>query len=284
MLEIIVSKEKGFCFGVQRALTIAYDVLKKGEGKPVYSLGELVHNPEVIRNLERDGVKSITEDQIEKLPPGVIIFRAHGVSPRIRKLAEENGFEIVDATCPRVERIHTIVKELKEQGYDIVIAGRADHPEVKGIAGEIDGKCTIMGKVKDTEDYPKSCKLGIVAQSTTSRQLFLEIASRLMEKAKETRVFDTVCRSTIDRQKYAKELAAEVDVMIVIGGKNSSNTKHLWEFCYQVNYNSYQVEYPNDLNRDWFEGAEKVGIATGASTPDGLIDAVAERIRSFSDK
>ena len=283
MFEIIVSKEKGFCFGVQRALTMAYDVLKKEEGKPVYSLGELVHNPEVIRNLERDGIRSVTEEQMKDVSPGVIIFRAHGVPPRIRELAEELGFQIVDATCPRVEKIHSIVKELKEQDYDIVVAGRAEHPEVKGIVGEIDGDCMVMGKVKDTEDYPKSRKLGVVAQSTTSRPLFLEIASRLMEKALEIRVFDTVCRSTIDRQKYARELASEVDVMIVIGGKNSSNTRHLWEFCYQVNYNSYQVEYPNDLDRDWFEGAEKVGIATGASTPDGLIDSVAERIRSFSE-
>ena len=280
-MNITVADETGFCFGVKRALDLANEAISSSTGKPVYSLGELVHNPDVVESLENNGIKAVKEDELPSLEKGILVIRAHGVPPDVIKKAEDLGFEIVDSTCPLVKKIHNIVRDLKDEGYDIVIAGKANHAEVLGIAGQVDGNCTIMEKTVDASDFRDCKKIGIVAQTTTSRKRFLEISGKLINKARETRIFDTICPSTIKRQVSALELAKNVGVMMVIGGKNSSNTHHLWKTCSEVNFNSYHIECADDIDPDWIELADDVGITTGASTPEYMINIITEKIQKI---
>ena len=280
-MNITIADETGFCFGVKRALDLAYEALNTSNGKPVYTLGELVHNPDVIEKLEQEGINPVNEDELSSVETGILVLRAHGVPPTVVEKAEQLGFEIIDSTCPRVKKVHDIVRELKKEEYEIVIVGKAKHAEVVGISGQIGGKCTIMEKPVETSKFQQNKKLGIVAQTTTSRKNFLEISAKLIEKSGETRIFDTICPSTMKRQVSTIELAKNVGVILVIGGKNSSNTHHLWKVCSEVNFNAYHIENPEEIDPDWIELAEDVGITTGASTPDYMIDKVVKKIQEI---
>ncbi len=279
-MKITVADKAGFCFGVRRAMKMAYDALEEAQGSPVYTLGPLVHNPQVIEQLEKDGIKSI--EDLKAYPRGHLLIRTHGVSPHIRKEALALGYHIIDATCPLVKKIHEIVLKLLEENYSIVVIGHAHHPEVKGIVGEVDGKCTIIESVEDAQRFQEVTKLGIVVQTTALLPKFRKISMEMLNKAQEVRIFNTICHATVERQKSAEDLAKRTDLMIVIGGKNSSNTRRLLEICKRVNQNSHHIERPSEIEMGWFEDVNHIGITAGASTPDHIIKDVIESLKSIS--
>jgi len=278
-LKITRANKAGFCFGVRRAIRIAYERLKAADGKPVYTFGPLVHNPEVIRRLEKDGIRSI--GQLNSEEPGHLLIRSHGVSPAVRKRAEEMGYVVTDATCPLVEKIHKIVRNLKKEGYTILVIGHSAHPEIIGIVGEVDEECIVIESVDEVRKLPRYKKLGVAAQTTTLWTKFMDISRELVGKAHECRIFNTICEATIEAQKSAMELAGRAGAMIIIGGRNSSNTRRLFEISSTVNPNSHHIEYPEELEPGWFEGIVEVGVTAGASTPDHIIEKVIERIREI---
>lgn len=255
---------------------MAYEERKNSGGKPVYTLGPLVHNPQVIEELEKDGIKTIEE--LEDHEIGTLIIRTHGVTPAIRKEAIALGYKIVDATCPLVKNIHDIVKDLNEGGYYILVIGHSSHPEVVGIVGQVEGECSVIEDVEDAREIERRKKLGVVVQTTALWPKFLEIGSVLIEKAQECRIFNTICHATMERQDAALELARAADAMIVVGGRNSSNTRRLLEICQSVNPNSYQVEYAHEVRTDWLDNVNTIGITAGASTPDHVITEIKEKV------
>jgi len=279
-LKIKIADKAGFCFGVKRAIRMAYEELKKSNGKPVYTLGPLVHNPQVIEKLEKDNIESIEE--LGDHPIGHLVIRTHGVSPAIRKRASELGYMIVDATCPLVKKIHTIVCDLRDQGYKILVIGHSLHPEVVGIVGEVEEDCKVIESIEDARNLDDYIKLGVVVQTTALWPKFREIAGELPIKAKECRIFNTICHATIERQDAALKLAKEAGTMIVVGGKNSSNTRRLLEICKSVNSNSHQVEYAEELQPAWFYNVEEVGVTAGASTPDHIIKKIVRNINKIA--
>ncbi|MCE1245394.1 MAG: 4-hydroxy-3-methylbut-2-enyl diphosphate reductase [Firmicutes bacterium] len=275
-MKISIANKAGFCFGVRRAISMAYEERKNSGGKPVYTLGPLVHNPQVIEELEKDGIKTIEE--LEDHEIGTLIIRTHGVTPAIRKEAIALGYKIVDATCPLVKNIHDIVKDLNEGGYYILVIGHSSHPEVVGIVGQVEGECSVIEDVEDAREIERRKKLGVVVQTTALWPKFLEIGSVLIEKAQECRIFNTICHATMERQDAALELARAADAMIVVGGRNSSNTRRLLEICQSVNPNSYQVEYAHEVRTDWLDNVNTIGITAGASTPDHVITEIKEKV------
>jgi 4-hydroxy-3-methylbut-2-enyl diphosphate reductase len=278
-MKISIAKKAGFCFGVKRAIEIAYETLNNSADKPVYTLGPLVHNPQVIQKLEKDGIKTIEE--LDEHPVGYLVIRTHGVSPSIRNRAITLGYTIIDATCPLVQKIHDIALDLQNQEYPILVIGHASHPEVIGIVGEVEGNCQVIESVEDAKNLPYRTKLGGVVQTTALWPKYHSIATELLEKAKEVRIYNTICQATIERQTSAEEIAAHNDLMVIIGGKNSSNTRRLLEICLSVNPRAHLVESPDELQNQWFEGVNRVGLTAGASTPDYIINDIYEYIEKF---
>ncbi len=269
-MEIKVAKSAGFCWGVKRAVNMAIDTLRKG--KNTYCLGELIHNRREIERLKRLGMKFI--DNMENLKRGdTVIIRSHGVSPRIIKELKDKGTSIVDATCPFVKDVHEKAMKLEKEGYPVLILGNPNHPEVIGIAGHLKSPL-IASTLEEVEAIPKMAKLGVVCQTTLNLNFFREAISTLASKVKELKVYNTICSATSIRQKEARKLASKVDVMLIIGGKNSSNTTKLYQISKSVNPRSYHIESKEDIKEEWFREAKSIGITAGASTPKWVIDEV----------
>lgn len=281
-MKISIANKAGFCFGVKRAISMAYEELSKSENEPVYTLGPIVHNPQVIEQLEKDGIKQIEELESHKI--GHLLIRTHGVIPEVRKKAEDLGYKIVDATCPLVRKIHTIVKNLWEENYHILVIGHSSHPEVMGIVGQVEGACEVIENLEDVQRLPFHKKLGVVVQTTALLPSFYEISKALIEKSEECRIFNTICHETIKRQEAALELARKVDAIIVVGGRNSSNTRRLLEICLSVNPKSYQAEYSEEVDPNWLVGVKEIGITAGASTPDHIINGIVERLKELQNE
>lgn len=279
-MKIEIAEKAGFCFGVRRAIERACRAKDEAGQTPVYTLGPLVHNPQVIDNLRQNGIVSI-DDPGDRDNRGILLIRTHGISPSIREKAQDLGYEIIDATCPLVQKIHKIVRMLEREKYSIIVIGHASHPEVQGIVGEVEGDCLVIENPQQAAQLGREKKLGVVVQTTALLKNYRKIASQLVEKAEEVRIFNTICYATYERQKAAEKLANRSSVMIVVGGKNSSNTRRLLEICKMVNPNSYHVETALELKEEWFEKAERVGITAGASTPDYIIDQVRDRIEQL---
>lgn len=285
-MKIIKSKRAGFCFGVKRALNIALEATKNTEKKtpqrPVFTLGPLVHNSFVVKKLEKEGVKTI--DNLNQLKKGSLIIRSHGIPPKIAGAARQKGMKLIDATCPLVKKIHTLVKQLKKDGYKIIIVGHANHPEVQGIAAHAGGNFTIIENISEAKKIKKMPRLGIVVQTTFLLENFKKIASILSKKTNRIKIYNTICLETKLRQKMAEELSKKVDIMIIVGGKNSSNTKRLAEICKKFCENSYLVESAGDLKKIWFKDKDTVGLTAGASTPDWIIEEVIEKIKKVNSE
>ncbi|WP_457679327.1 4-hydroxy-3-methylbut-2-enyl diphosphate reductase [Thermovibrio sp.] len=269
-MEIKVAKSAGFCWGVKRAVNMAVDTLKKN-GK-TKCLGELIHNKREIERLEKLGMEFIEETQ-ELKEGDTVIIRSHGVSPKVIKELKEKGVSIVDTTCPFVKDVHEKAMKLEKEGYPVLILGNPKHPEVIGIAGHVK-EPMVINSLKELSKLPKMAKLGVVCQTTLNLNFFKEAISELALKVKELKVYNTICSATSIRQREAKELAKRVDVMLVIGGKNSSNTTKLYQTSKSVNPNSYHIESKDEIEPDWFKGAKSVGITAGASTPEWVIEEV----------
>ena len=273
-MEFKVARSAGFCWGVKRAVNMAVETLK-GNSR-TFCLGELIHNRREIERLKKLGMEFI--ESMEELRSGdTVIIRSHGVSPKVVKELKERGTRIVDATCPFVKDVHEKATKLQKEGYPVLILGNPNHPEVKGIAGHVE-KPLIINSLEGIRELPKMAKLGVVCQTTLNINFFKEAISLLSSKVKELKVYNTICSATSIRQKAARELAGQVDVMLIIGGKNSSNTTKLYQISKSVNPKSYHIESKEEIEPKWFLGATSVGITAGASTPKWVIDEVVEHL------
>jgi len=278
-VEIKVAKSAGFCWGVKRAVNMAVRAIKKGKGR-AYCLGELIHNKREINRLKTLGMEFV--DNMEELKEGsTVIIRSHGIAPQVLENLKKKGLDIVDATCPFVKEVQDKAVKLEKEGYPVLILGNSNHPEVEGIAGHVKAPI-IVNSLEELKKLPQFLKLGVVCQTTLNLDFFRKAISLLALKAKELKVYNTICKATAIRQKEAKELASQVDVMLIIGGKNSSNTTKLYQISKSVNERSYHIESKEEIDLSWFEGAEIVGVTAGASTPQWVIDEVVSYLRFLS--
>jgi 4-hydroxy-3-methylbut-2-enyl diphosphate reductase len=275
-VKLLIAKSAGFCFGVKRAMDMALEAAKK-HPKHLYTLGPLIHNPQAVEFLGQLGVK--VKSQIENIPKGTVIFRSHGVSLRDLEKAKEKRLHIIDATCPTVKRAQFFANYLHRHGYDLLIVGDAYHPEVKAIQSYIKEGVEVVDTVEAIQQLGPWEKLGIIAQTTQSFNLFKEIVTTSLERAKEVRVFNTICHATTIRQKEAIEIAKKVECMIVIGGYNSGNTQRLAAICKEIQPHTYHIETAQELNQRWLARKEKIGLTAGASTPSWIIKEVEGEIR-----
>lgn len=275
-MKITLAKSAGFCFGVKRAVEMVYKETEQKE-QQVYTYGPIIHNEEVVKDLEEKGVKVINNfDELKKVTHGIVIIRSHGVEEKIYKQLEKQGVQIIDATCPFVKKIHNIVKEQNESGNNIVIIGNASHPEVEGIRGWANGNASVVETEEEAEKYiPKNGKkVCIVAQTTFNYKKFQDLVEIISKKGYDILALNTICNATEERQTEARELARNSDAMIVVGGKTSSNTQKLYEICKKECENTYYIQTLVDLDLDEFKSFRNVGITAGASTPNNIIKEV----------
>ncbi len=283
-MEIILAPHAGFCFGVRRAIDLAEEALKDVQaGRRVLSMGPLIHNPQEVKRLEAKGL-ALLEDEAQLNKDSTVIVRSHGIPPEKERELLSKGVRIVDATCPFVKAVHEAVVKLTKEGYFVVLVGEKNHPEVIGTLGylqECGGKGVVVESKEDLKSVLGKDKVGIVAQTTQNEQFFKEVVGEIALWAREVKIINTICNATSERQEDVYKLAPHVDVMIVIGGKNSGNTRRLYEIAKSLNPRSYHIETPEELQREWFEGAQKVGLTAGASTPDWIIGQVVDRIEAM---
>ncbi len=272
-MKVITAKGAGFCFGVKRAVDIAFDAAKKGRG--VFTLGPIIHNPQVIARLSAEGVRPT--DDVDQEEIHTLIIRTHGVPVEVSKHLAQKGYEVIDATCPFVKKAQQYAKMLKDEGYQVVIIGDEKHPEVKGLMSYA-GEDRIVVKGGDPLPSLKS-KVGVVVQTTQPVGVVKGFVSEAVQQVKELKVFNTICSSTALRLLDTEEMARSVDVVVVVGGRNSANTTQLANLCLAMGVATYHVETSQELRDEWFAGAEVVGVTAGASTPDWIIGEVEESIR-----
>ena len=270
-MKTILAPKAGFCFGVKRALDLAMHTAQQEE-KPIYTLGPLIHSPQVVEDLSQKGLKVVQD--IEDIPEGVIIVRSHGVGPEVFERARDRGLKVIDATCPFVKKAQELAKKLNEQGYQVIVVGDKEHPEVTGILGWTGNQGIVAETPQQAENMPAMKKIGIISQTTQPEENFNKIVSVLQQKADNTITYNTICHATRDRQDAAVELARSVHVMIVVGGKNSANTHKLARLCADTGTPTYHIETAGEIDRKWLSGMELVGITAGASTPDWIIEEV----------
>jgi 4-hydroxy-3-methylbut-2-enyl diphosphate reductase len=280
-MEIILAKHAGFCFGVKRATQLAFEAASRTCNGGTYTLGPIIHSPQVVNRLEDMGVKVLRD--LSSMESGTIIIRSHGVTEDEIAEAMEKELTVVDATCPFVKKAQGYVKELSSQGYDVLVIGDYDHPEVEGIVSYASGNVHVVASVEDVAQLPQMKRIGIVAQTTQSLEHLQEVVAAAITKGTEIRVYNTICDATSVRQEEARSLATGVDCMVVIGGFNSANTKRLAEICREIQPNTHHVETEEQLDASWFVGMGRVGVTAGASTPKWLIDGVMERIKELTE-
>lgn len=276
-MKVRVAKHAGVCYGVERALELASEV--SNERAPVHTLGPLIHNPQAVAALQEQGVE--VADSLDDAENGTLVIRTHGVDPAIIEAACAKGLDVVDATCPFVSKAHDAARALIEEGYSVIVVGESDHPEVEGIRAHAGGDALIIESADELPARLPGRRIGVVVQTTQSAERLEEVVSAILPLAGEVRIFNTICSATAQRQQSAEELAREVDVMVVVGGRNSGNTTRLTEICSRVNPRTYHVETAEELDPAWFAGASLVGVTAGASTPDVQMADVIEAIEAL---
>jgi small subunit ribosomal protein S1 len=276
-MEIRKAKVQGFCFGV--AITVKKAEEAIGARDDVTTLGHVVHNPQTVAELEANGLRNAAS--VDDVDHGALFVRAHGLPVDVFEKAHAKGLQIIDATCPMVTKIHVQAERLRADGYKIIVVGDPSHPEVKGTLSHVPGAWCIE-TVEDVARLPRGSRVGVVVQSTYSRERFSDIVKSLSEKYYEVRAVNTICTDTNNRQSEALRLAEEVDVMVVVGGKTSANTKHLAELAESHGARSYHIEGPDELQPQWFEGVGVAGLMSGASTPGWLVDQVHARMEELA--
>jgi 4-hydroxy-3-methylbut-2-enyl diphosphate reductase len=278
-VEIVVARYAGYCYGVERALRITEEALEAAEG-PVASLGPIIHNPSVVGQLEERGVKVV--DGAGEAAAGTLIVRTHGVPPEVVEGARARDINLVDATCPFVAVAQRKAASLREAGYAVVILGERDHPEVAGLEG-FAGEGAVV--VEDAAGLPlaqlRGKRVGVVVQTTQTRANLASVGAALAPVARELLVFNTICDATEKRQSAACELAAEVDVVVVVGGRNSANTARLAQLCRAIESRTHHIESAAELEPAWFTGARRIGVTAGASTPDEEIEATVAALQAL---
>ena len=280
-MEVVVAKTAGFCFGVERAVRKVYEQIETGR-PPIFTLGPIIHNEEVVRDLEGRGVRVLPdEESLKDLKEGTVIIRSHGVGRAVYDRIKARGLSVVDATCPFVKKIHRVVQEQNGLGRRVIIIGDKDHPEVQGIRGWGDEKTLVVKDEAEMADLPDLTgeKLCIVSQTTFNYNKFQDLVEKFSEKGYDIFVLNTICNATQERQVEAKEIASKVDAMIVIGGKNSSNTQKLYEICHKECKNTYYIQTLSDFDPEGGNSVRKVGITAGASTPKKIIEEVHTNVR-----
>ncbi|MDO5540902.1 MAG: 4-hydroxy-3-methylbut-2-enyl diphosphate reductase [Eubacteriales bacterium] len=280
-MEVIVAKTAGFCFGVKRAVEKVYEEAAGSDG-PIYTYGPIIHNEEVVRDLEEKGVRVIDgPDELEKIKEGTVIIRSHGVGKEIYRKIEERGLKLVDATCPFVLKIHRIAERESKAGKHIIIIGNESHPEVEGIKGWCESRVTVI----ETEEEANKLvinfgeKICVVSQTTFNNNKFKNLVEIISKKGYDSNVINTICSATDERQKEAAQIAAIAGAMIVIGGRHSSNTQKLFELCNKECENTYYIQTLRDLEQTIIPPVDCVGITAGASTPNQIIKEVQKYVR-----
>ncbi len=282
-MEVRLAKTAGFCFGVRRAVDTVYEQVEQAEG-PIYTYGPIVHNETVVQELEEKGVKVLnSEEELKSLTSGTVIIRAHGVGEKVYELLKQQGVNLVDATCPFVKKIHRIARKEEANGRHILIIGNAKHPEVEGIRGWCEKPAYVVESLEEAENFalPMGEKLCIVSQTTFNYNKFEDIVEIISKKGYDIIVLNTICSATEERQTEAREIASDVDAMIVIGGSHSSNTQKLFEICKKECENTYYIQSLDDLDLDLktSQSIRCVGITAGASTPNKIIEEVQKHVR-----
>lgn len=278
-MKVIVARNAGICYGVERALKLADRAA--ATGSTVHTLGPLIHNPQAVEALRARGVE--VADTIGDASEGILVIRSHGVDPATIDAARAAGLDVVDATCPFVSSAQQAAAALRTDGYTVIIVGEADHPEVEGIVAHAGGDALVVEELADIPARLPSRKVGIVVQTTQSLERLTQVVSALLPRVNELKVHNTICSATAKRQDCAQQLARGVDVMIVVGGHNSGNTTRLAEICRTVNGRVHHVETAAELDRAWFTDASSVGVTAGASTPDVQMAGVVAAIEAMAD-
>ncbi len=284
MRNVVVADSAGFCFGVKRAVEIVEKQIEESSNQPIYTYGPIIHNEIVVSEFEANGVRVIEEDMpLNDIEPGIVIIRSHGVSRSVVEDLKAHGFEIVDATCPFVLKIHKLVQEFDEKGYRIIIVGNPSHPEVCGIIGWIpSGQYYCISTVEefDALNLPKDKIIGIVSQTTFNYDKFQELVEMIRQKGYDICAKNTICSATEERQKEAVRISQKSEAMIVIGGKSSSNSRKLFEICQENCKNTYFIQTKDDLDLSVLQSIDDVGITAGASTPKKIIEEVQEKCQN----
>ncbi|MCM8790852.1 MAG: 4-hydroxy-3-methylbut-2-enyl diphosphate reductase [Candidatus Omnitrophica bacterium] len=277
-VKVILAKRIGFCFGVKRAVRMAEEALKRN--KRIYSLGSIIHNRQVVECLSRKGLKAVKT--IGQIKDGPVLISSHGISPKVIAAINKKGLQVIDTTCPFVLKAQKVARRLKEEGYQVVIVGDADHPEVRAL---VDYAAPNVSVIKNRKEacalkIKEDSKVSVLSQTTQSAANFLDTVNGILEKKpKELRVFNTICHDADQRQTMASDLAANVDLMLIIGGRNSANTRRLFDVCRKLQKNSRLIENDSELREAWFNNKVRVvGVASGASTPGQAVQSVVNKI------
>jgi len=278
--KIVKARHTGFCFGVKRAVGSAEKFLKKH--KRAYSLGPIIHNPSVVEDLSSRGLEVISD--IKRAKDSCLIIRSHGISPRLKEEANNLSIDMLDATCPFVKRSHTIVTKLKKENYKIVIIGEKNHPEVKALLEVAGPGALVATRESDLNRLSlKNNKIAIVAQTTLLRDRFFRIVESILQlNCLEYRIFDTICNDVVQRQTEAKRLAKRVDLVFVVGGKISANTRHLAQICRQQGAKTYHIETAKELRPSLIKPQSLVGVVSGASTPADIVENVVIKLKKIN--
>ena len=279
-MEVILAETAGFCFGVKRAVDQVYEQIKTG--KKIYTFGPIIHNENVVEDLEKKGVQVIENvDELATLTEGSVVIRSHGVSKDVYELIQKQGLEIVDATCPFVKKIHRIVEKESKQGCQIIIIGNDSHPEVEGIKGWCEKPAIVVESKEQAGQVtlPQNQKICIVSQTTFNYNKFQELVEIIRKKGYDINVVKTICNATEERQTEAAEVARKVNTMIVIGGTHSSNSRKLYEICKAECENTFFIQTLKDLQSELTVPVGPVGITAGASTPNNIIEEVQNYVR-----
>ena len=276
-MKIKIAKKAGFCFGVKRAIDITFNLAKE-DNKGLYTYGPLIHNPQVVEELKRKGVKTV--ENLTSADIRTIIIRTHGVSPEVYAETSQMGYNVIDATCPFVKKAQKFAQILNDEGYQVLIIGDKEHPEVQGLIGFAGGNAVVAG---DADQLPAlKNKVGIIVQTTQPFDTFRKIVLQVLSTAREVKIYNTICDFTAQRVKETRELAKNVELMLIVGGKNSSNTNQLVKLSKDVCAKVYHIETAEEIKEEWFLGVENVGITGGASTPQWIIDDAVKKIREIS--
>ena len=280
-MEVRIADNAGFCFGVKRAMKMAWDELENKSENNIYSLGPLIHNKQAVNRYKEKGL--VEMDNLEEIPSeSKLIIRSHGVAEKVYTESKAKNMEIVDTTCPFVKKIHDIVKDFSHRGYKIIIVGNANHPEIIGINGWCNNEAIVINKLEEIDDitFDPTQIYCVVSQTTDNLESFDKIVQKLKTKINNLTVKNTICFATKERQISAIDLAREVDCMVVIGGKHSSNTQKLVNICKDL-VPTFSVETKEELEKEKFAGFKVAGVTAGASTPDWIIEEVINYLKEI---
>ena len=277
---ILIAKSAGFCPGVKRAIECVLELEKQGH-RPIYTVGPLIHNKQVTDNLEAKGIKAIENLSEATDKNGVLVIRAHGITPAFQKEIMSLGMKVVDATCPLVKKVHNVIEEYAKQGYDTIIVGDSKHAEVIGLMGYTQNKGIVVGNIEEAQNLPQFEKVNVVSQTTQKEETFLQIAEIIRQKAKICNISNTICHPTKQRQTETTKCAKNADLVVVVGGHHSANTARLAKLCSDLCKNVIHVETSAEIDPKTIISSKKIFITAGASTPIWLVEEIADYIKKI---